>query len=257
MSQPLLKATNISVNRQGIAVLAHASLQVNKGEIVTLIGPNGAGKTTLVRVLLGLLDADEGSIERGSNLRIGYMPQKLHIDPNLPLSVKRFLFLACSDQQKSLDCLKEVGALHLADSPLHQISGGEIQRVLLARALVRDPQLLVLDEPAQGVDISGQTALYELISKLRDRYGCGILMVSHDLHLVMSTTDTVICLNKHICCHGHPEHVSTDPAYLELFGAEHSKALAVYTHHHDHDHDIHGNVVCEHDTHDKETGENS
>nr|MBP8185472.1 ATP-binding cassette domain-containing protein [Pseudomonas sp.] len=172
-----------------------------------------------------------------------YMPQKLQVDASLPLSVLRFLrLLPGVDRGRALAALEEVGAAQVLDSPLQSISGGELQRVLLARALLRAPQLLVLDEPVQGVDVAGQAELYSLITRLRDRYGCGVLMVSHDLHLVMSTTDQVICLNRHVCCSGHPEQVSNDPAFVEMFG-EDAKSLAVYHHRHDHGHDLHGSVV--------------
>jgi len=171
------------------------------------------------------------------------MPQKLHVDPTLPLSVLRFLRLVPGvDRARAQSALKEVGAEQVIDSPVQSISGGEMQRVLLARALLREPELLVLDEPVQGVDVAGQAELYSLITRLRDRHGCGVLMVSHDLHLVMSTTDQVVCLNRHVCCSGHPEQVSGDPAFVELFG-KNAQSLAIYHHHHDHAHDLHGAVV--------------
>jgi len=176
-------------------------------------------------------------------LRIGYMPQKLQIDASLPLTVQRFLLLSPGAKKAAaLAALTEVGAEHLLQRPLQQVSGGELQRILLARALLREPDLLVLDEPVQGVDVNGQIELYQLITRLRDRYGCGVLMVSHDLHLVMATTNTVVCLNRHVCCSGHPEQVSLDPAFVAMFG-EQASALAVYSHHHDHAHDMHGEVV--------------
>ena len=241
----LLHASGISVSLQGRQILDQVGLTVKRGEIVTLIGPNGAGKTTLVRVILGLLKPHSGKVERPAALRIGYMPQRLHLSENLPLTVQRFLALAC---RRNYDAeLKKVVAQlsigHLLSSPLQKLSGGEHQRVLLARALLRKPDLLVLDEPVQGVDVTGQAALYSLITKIRDELGCGVLMISHDLHLVMATTDQVLCLNNHVCCSGHPESVSQHPAYLELFGAPASAKLAVYTHHHDHTHDIHGNIT--------------
>jgi zinc transport system ATP-binding protein len=218
-------------------------LEVRDGEIVTLIGPNGSGKTSLVRVILGLLAPSVGRVRRRPGLRIGYMPQRLHVDPVLPLSVRRFLLLGGRCPEARLQAtLKEVGALHVIEHPIQAVSGGELQRILLARALLREPPLLVLDEPVQGVDVNGQIELYELISRIRQRHGCGILMVSHDLHLVMASTDHVTCLNHHVCCSGTPEVVSRDPAYLGLFGAATGK-LAVYTHHHNHAHDLHGNVV--------------
>ena len=243
MSAALVKLENVSLQFAGEAVLQNVQLQVNAGEIVTLIGPNGAGKTTLVRCVLELLKPDSGSVWRQPKLRIGYMPQKLQVDATLPLSVLRFLRLVPGVTRLSAAAaLAEVGAERLIDSPLQSISGGELQRVLLARALLRKPQLLVLDEPVQGVDVAGQAELYRLISTLRERHGCGVLMVSHDLHLVMSATDQVICLNRHVCCSGHPEQVSGDPAFVELFGSD-ARSLAIYQHHHDHNHDLHGAVI--------------
>ena len=246
MSETLIQADAVSVSFNNRQVLQQVSLDVKAGQIVTLIGPNGAGKSTLVRVLIGLTPPSHGKVSRKPKLRIGYMPQKLHIDPNLPISVERFLRLASANKTAIKAALTEVGSAHLSNNPLQTISGGELQRVLLARALLRDPELLVLDEPVQGVDIAGQAELYELISAIRKRHQCGVVMVSHDLHLVMAQTDIVICLNHHVCCHGHPEQVSTDPAYLELFGERHSQSLAVYHHHHDHEHDAHGDVICTH-----------
>lgn len=242
----LIRLDGIAVTFRGQNVLENVRLAVNPGEIVTLIGPNGAGKTTLVRAVLGLLKPNAGSVWRKPKLRVGYMPQKLHVDPTLPLSVLRFLRLVPGvDRVRALAALVEVGAAQVIDSPLQGISGGELQRVLLARALLREPELLVLDEPVQGVDVAGQAELYQLITRLRDRHGCGVLMVSHDLHLVMSTTDQVVCLNRHVCCSGHPEQVSSDPAFVELFGTNAAKSLAVYHHHHDHAHGLHGEVVAE------------
>ncbi len=246
MNAPLLRLQGVTVEFAGQAVLQDVQLQVDAGEIVTLIGPNGAGKTTLVRSVLGLLRPTRGEVWRKPRLRIGYMPQKLAVDPTLPLSVLRFLRLVPGvDRRSATQALAEVGAEQVIDNPLQSISGGELQRVLLARALLREPELLVLDEPVQGVDVSGQSELYRLITTLRDRHGCGVLMVSHDLHLVMSTTDRVICLNRHVCCSGHPEQVSGDPAFVELFGQD-ARSLAVYHHHHDHRHDLHGAVLTPH-----------
>jgi zinc transport system ATP-binding protein len=245
MTDALIRLAGVGVTFAGQSVLQDVQLSVKPGEIVTLIGPNGAGKTTLVRAVLGLLKPDTGSVWRKPKLRVGYMPQKLHVDATLPLSVLRFLRLVPGVTRSHVQsALAEVGAEQVIDSPLQSISGGELQRVLLARALLREPELLVLDEPVQGVDVAGQAELYRLITQLRDRHGCGVLMVSHDLHLVMSTTDQVVCLNRHVCCSGHPEQVSFDPAFVELFG-EDAKSLAVYTHHHDHEHDLHGAVVAE------------
>ena len=243
MSDALVRLSGVGVRYADQAVLEDVRLSVKPGEIVTLIGPNGAGKTTLVRAVLGLLTPDQGEVWRRPRLRIGYMPQKLQVDATLPLTVLRFLRLVPGvDRPKALAALGEVGTEQVIDSPLQSISGGELQRVLLARALLREPELLVLDEPVQGVDVAGQAELYRLITRLRDRHGCGVLMVSHDLHLVMSTTDQVVCLNRHVCCSGHPEQVSGDPAFVELFGQD-ARSLAIYHHHHDHAHDLHGSVV--------------
>ncbi len=239
----LVQLNDISFHVQNRSILDSVSLSVRAGEIVTLIGPNGAGKTTLVKIVLGLLSPSSGSLVRNSKLRLGYMPQKFHLDPNLPLSVTRFLKLTQKADAAIEASLREVGILHLAKSAITSISGGELQRVLLARALLRKPQLLVLDEPVQGVDVAGQSELYQLISHVKDHYHCGVLMVSHDLHLVMSATDTVVCLNQHVCCQGHPDTVSSDPAYLSLFGKKGVDSMATYTHHHDHQHDLSGHVV--------------
>lgn len=246
----LLSLHNVSLKHQQQNLLSNISLSLTAKQIMTIIGPNGAGKSTLIKVALGLSKADSGEVYRRPGLRIGYMPQQLILNPLMPLSVSRFLAMARSNHQQIDAALARTGISHLRERPLHDISGGETQRVLLSRALLSSPDLLVLDEPAQGVDISGQTELYELISALRDELGCAVLMVSHDLHWVMAQTDTVICLNQHICCHGHPAQVSNDPEYLALFGRRHAEAVALYQHDHDHQHDIHGDVVCEHHDHD-------
>lgn len=234
---------DVAVAFGGRTVLSGIDCEVRPREILTLIGPNGAGKTTLVRVMLGLLRPSRGRVRRLSGVRIGYVPQRLHIEATLPLSVRDFLALGqrCgrAEYQRALD---EVGVGGLIDSPVQQVSGGEMQRISLARALLRRPDLLVLDEPAQGVDIGGQRELYRLIADLRERRGCAVVLVSHDLHLVMAATDRVICLNGHVCCEGEPMAVSADPEYRRLFGAA-EQDFAVYPHRHDHRHDIHGNVV--------------
>jgi zinc transport system ATP-binding protein len=242
----LLTLHNVTLRHGKQTLLSDISLSLKARQIMTIIGPNGAGKSTLVKIALGLMKADSGTVYCRPDARIGYMPQKLSLNPLMPLSVERFLQMSRHAQVEIDSALAQTGIQHLRKRPLHDISGGETQRVLLSRALLSNPDLLVLDEPAQGVDITGQTELYELINELRDRLGCAVLMVSHDLHWVMAQTDTVICLNQHICCHGHPEHVSNDPAYLSLFGRRHAEAVALYQHDHDHQHDIHGDVVCEH-----------
>lgn len=252
--QALLQLRNVSVQQGSNTLLSNINLSLSRGQIMTVIGPNGAGKSTLLRVALGLRNCDQGEVQRRPHLRVGYMPQKLSLNPLIPISVSRFLRMANNRRTSIKDALQRAGISHLADRPLHDISGGETQRVLLSRALLAQPELLVLDEPAQGVDITGQTALYELIGKLRDDLDCAVLMVSHDLHWVMAQTDTVICLNQHICCHGHPETVSNDPEYLSLFGRRHAEAIALYQHDHDHQHDMHGEVIqpsdhCDHSGH--------
>jgi len=242
-STPLVTARQLGVRRGGRRILQGADVTLEQGKIVTLIGPNGAGKTTLVRCVLGLIRPDEGELIKRPGLRVGYMPQRLHIDPSLPLTVSRFLTLGGKPRIPLQEVLALTGIEHLVKASMSHLSGGETQRVLLARALLRDPNLLVLDEPVQGVDVTGQEALYQLINDIRRQRECGVLLVSHDLHLVMATTDTVICLNQHVCCHGHPEQVSNDPAYLALFGQSAKPIVAPYTHHHDHRHDDHGNVI--------------
>jgi zinc transport system ATP-binding protein len=242
---PLVSAKHISIRFGQKNVLTDVYLTVNRGEIVTLIGPNGAGKSTLVRIVLGLQAPDSGEIHRASKIKIGYMPQKVQVESFLPLSVERFLQLAGKQQDVQLNLPKiidEIGIHSLLKHPIQQISGGELQRVLLARALLRNPDLLVLDEPVQGVDVTGQEELYNLIMHIRDTLNCGILMVSHDLHLVMAGTDSVVCLNKHVCCSGHPEDVTRHPEYLSLFGTFAPKGVAVYAHHHNHRHDLGGDI---------------
>ena len=242
-NQPLIRLEGINLRFGQNHVLQDISTELHKGCITTLIGPNGAGKTSFVRVVLGLVKPTSGALWREQNLRIGYMPQKLLIDKTFPLTVERFLKTAQPNKAAISQALNDVGASNLLKSSMHHLSGGETQRVLLARALLRDPELLVLDEPVQGVDINGQLELYNLITRIRNERGCGVLMVSHDLHLVMAATDHVVCINHHICCSGNPEHVTNDPSFTELFGIKGSEELAVYSHHHNHRHDNHGNVI--------------
>jgi len=218
-------------------VLVNVSVNIAPRKIVTVIGPNGSGKTTLLRLLLGLEKPDSGTILRKTGLKIGYVPQKLFIDPILPVTVEWFLNLCAKSNRTTLQNIaSEVGITSLLHTRMQSLSGGELQRVLLARALLSDPELLVLDEPAQGVDVTGQAMLYDLIANVSKQHGASVLMVSHDLHLVMSATDHVICLNHHICCSGHPHSVRDDPAFATLFGKHVADSLAVYTHHHDHNH---------------------
>lgn len=239
-TQSLIDVKNASFSESGRLILQDIQLTLHQGEIVSVVGPNGAGKTTLVKMMVGLLTPTQGSIYRKTNLTIGYMPQRIHIDPIFPLTARRFLSLG-QTRAPIEEIVREVGIGNVLESPLRALSGGELQRVLLARALLRQPELLVLDEPAQGVDLMGQGELYDLIARIRERYGCGILLVSHDLNVVMAQTDIVVCLNQHVCCKGHPEQVSQDPAFTALFG-EIARNLAIYTHRHDHQHDVKGHV---------------
>lgn len=240
---PLVTASHIFVQFGQKTILSDVHLTVSRGEIVTLIGPNGAGKSTLVKVVLGLIRPTKGTIQLEPGIRMGYMPQGLMIESFMPLSVLRFLQLVDNVSSATLNnIIDELSISHLLSSPMQSISGGERQRVLLARALLRKPDLLVLDEPVQGVDVTGQEELYSLIMHIRDKHHCGILMVSHDLYLVMAGTDSVICLNKHVCCSGHPAAVSQHPEFLSLFGGWEPGKLAVYAHQHNHKHDLGGDI---------------
>jgi zinc transport system ATP-binding protein len=240
----LVEARGLCVDIGGRLVLDHVDVSVARGEIVTVIGINGSGKTTLLRTLIGLVAPDAGTIWRRPGLRIGYTPQHLAVDPTLPLTVRQFLTLRRRASRDALDgALREVGAEMLIGSQVAELSGGELQRVMLARALLRTPDLLVLDEPLSGIDVAGQGELYRLIGEVRDRRGCGVLLVSHDLHLVMAATDTVVCLNHHVCCTGRPHAVINDPEFIALFGRTAAEATAVYRHHHDHRHDAAGEVI--------------
>ena len=242
--EPLIAARSISVAYGPHVILDGIDISIAPGEIVTVIGPNGAGKTTLIRVLLGLLKPSSGTVERRTGVRVGYLPQRMQFDPVLPLQVNRLMNLTQHSSAVAVGAaLAETGVAYLRDAQVGTLSGGELQRVLLARALLRDPDLLVLDEPVQGVDFAGEAALYELIGAIRARRGCGVLMISHDLHVVMAATDRIVCLNRHVCCAGTPEAVSRHPEYARLFGRAAATALAVYTHHHDHRHGFSGEVV--------------
>ena len=224
---------NVTLRRNGEAVLDAVSLSVDEGEIVTLVGPNGSGKTTLVRTLLGAVRPDGGRVTRRPGLRVGYVPQRLSIDPTLPMSVGRFLRLPNRHSWEAIHtALEDAGLPDVADRPLATLSGGQLQRALLARALIDDPELLVLDEPTAGLDQPGASAFYRRIETLRDSRGCAVLLVSHDLHVVMAASDRVICLNGHVCCEGAPAVVASAPAYRALFGEGTGGALALYRHEH-------------------------
>lgn len=216
-------------------ILENIGLSIYPKEIVSLIGPNGAGKSTLIKILVGLLTPTQGKVVVQPGITIGYTPQKMQLSAILPLTVSRFLKLVKAKRPLH-EVLSELNISDvLLDTMVWNLSGGEWQRVLLARALIQQPDLLVLDEPAQGIDLIGQAALYTLLRHIRDKYQCGILLVSHDLHIVMAGTDRVVCLQQHICCQGHPETVSRDPAFQALFGPI-AQDLALYTHRHDHQH---------------------
>jgi zinc transport system ATP-binding protein len=240
----LLRLSGLTVRFGARAALDRVDVAVRRGEIVTVIGPNGSGKTTLVRAALGLITPDQGEVTRAAGLRIGYVPQQLGVDRTLPLTVRRFLAMSgATSRQEHQRALAEVGVSYALDDPFQALSGGEAKRVTLARALLRAPDLLVLDEPTSNVDVAGQAEFYDLIRGLRDRHDCGVLLVSHDLHLVMRATDTVVCLNGHVCCSGRPDSVSRDPEYLALFGPRVAETLGVYAHDHDHSHDLAGEPV--------------
>ncbi len=237
----LLSARRLLFKRNGRTILDHVDIDVRTREIVTLVGPNGAGKTTLVRLLLGLEPADGGEILRQPKLVVGYVPQRFDLDSTIPLTVARFLAMGRAASATDLDrVLREVGANSVLDRQFSQLSGGELQRVLIARALLRDPQLLVLDEPVRGVDYTGEAELYSLIGRIRAERGVGILLISHDLHVVMAQSDKVVCLNRHVCCSGVPQSVARHPEYARMFGPQAAAEFALYQHSHDHSHDLDG-----------------
>ena len=234
----LIGARGLTVRLGGEEVLKGVSLAVEPGEIVTILGPNGSGKSTLLRALLGILPVSSGEVTRAPDLRIGYVPQRLAIDPSLPMAVRRFLSLpARVPDDRAAAALRRVGVPEVGQRQMAELSGGQFQRVLLARALLSDPQVLILDEPTQGLDQPGEAAFYRLIEEVRAETGVAVLMVSHDLHVVMAASDRVICLNHHICCEGTPRVVSSAPEYRALFGLGTRGALALYRHEHDHSHE--------------------
>lgn len=236
----LVTVQDLALNVAGKQILHDISFQLEAGQITTVIGPNGAGKSSLIRIVIGLNRTFSGQMTIQPGLTIGYLPQHSKINPLMPLTVKRLMALTrrVSDSEISA-ALQKTGVESLMHQQVSSLSGGESQRVMLARTLLGSPDLLVLDEPTAGVDVTGEVQMYELISQIRDETGCGVMMVSHDLHLVMSKTDQVLCLNQHLCCSGKPESVSKHPEYLELFG-DRADSIAVYTHHHDHVHELDG-----------------
>ncbi|MFP3385125.1 MULTISPECIES: metal ABC transporter ATP-binding protein [Tritonibacter] len=238
----LVTLKNATIRHSGTPALDNIAFHIDKGEIVTILGPNGSGKSTLLRAIIGALPLSDGTLERAEGLRIGYVPQKLHIDPTLPLTVKRFLNLPVRISDSAAKAaLTDAGVPGLINRQMTGLSGGQMQRVLLARALLSKPDLLILDEATQGLDQPGSAAFYQKIETVRTELGCAILMVSHELHVVMAASDRVICLNGHICCEGEPAQVASAPEYQALFGTGTHGTLALYRHEHDHSHD------CAHD----------
>ena len=242
----LVTINGLTVKHGTHQALANVALTIDKGEIVTIVGPNGSGKSTLLRCIIGAMTPDSGTILKAAGMRIGYVPQKLAIDATMPLTAARFLSLPKRRSAAHVqEALQQVGADGLQDRPMAGLSGGQFQRVLLARALMDKPDLLILDEPTTGLDQPGSADLYTQIEQVRRDTGAAVLMVSHELHVVMSASDRVVCLNGHVCCHGTPEIVASAPEYRALFGTGTHGALALYRHEHNHSHDH----DCEHDHH--------
>ena len=243
----LLQARNLSYKLGKRLILDSISFELRRAQITTIIGPNGAGKTTLTNIVNGLISNFEGEIERVPGLRIGYLPQKVYVNTLMPLSVERLLQLTHSATNQEIDhALAQTEVAYLKQRQVGSLSEGELKRVLLARTTLGQPDLIVLDEPTAGVDVSGEIRMYQLIGELRTQLQCAVLLVSHDLHLVMSQTDHVLCLNQHLCCSGLPESVSQHPEYLALFGQQASDSIAIYAHHHDHEHHVSGEPAGHH-----------
>ena len=243
LNEPLISLNNAGIYRSDRWLVRDVSLTLGPGEILTLIGPNGSGKSTTAKMALGILKPDEGSAKRRKKLKVRYVPQKVSIDWTVPLKVRRLMSLTGHVTKDEADrAMNLTGTLHLANAEVRTLSGGEFQRVLLARAIAFKPELLVLDEPVQGVDFNGEIEMYELIRKIRDELQCGVLLISHDLHRVMAATDRVICLNGHVCCSGTPMNVAVSQEYKDLFGARAASGLALYEHQHDHQHLSNGSI---------------
>lgn len=247
----LVSTQALTLQYSGQTVLRDVNFHIDRGEIVTIVGPNGSGKSSLLRALIGAMPVSSGQITAAPDLRIGYVPQKLAIDPTLPLTVARFLNLPKRQRAQTVHtALMRAGVADLAKRQMTALSGGQFQRVLLARALLNDPDLLILDEATQGLDQPGAAAFYRRIEEVRQELGCAVLMVSHDLHVVMAASDRVLCLNGHVCCQGAPEVVADAPEYRALFGSGTQGALALYRHKHDHAHDHHDHEHHDHEHHD-------
>ncbi|PPR75863.1 MAG: Zinc import ATP-binding protein ZnuC [Alphaproteobacteria bacterium MarineAlpha2_Bin1] len=241
--ESLVELNNVSVIKQNKWLIKNVSLEVKRGEIITIIGPNGSGKTTTAKIALGILKPDQGSIKKSDNLTISYVPQKITIDWTLPLKVKHFMGLTNKiDKNKIKNALKLTEIEKLYDNEINTLSGGEFQRVMIARAIARKPDLLILDEPLEGIDFNGETLLYNLIKRIRDQLNCGIILISHNLHMVMAATDFVICLNSHVCCSGTPNTVKQNKEYISLFGPRALEGKAFYTHEHSHIHEADGTL---------------
>ena len=238
----LVKLKNAGYQLNNRFLVEGVSLEVQKGRIVTLIGPNGSGKSTTAKIALGIYKKIDGEVEKYTD-KVGYVPQKISIDWTLPIRVNDFMLLTDDISEDQInEALSLTGVIHLKNKSLGNLSGGEFQRVLLARAISKKPELLVLDEPVQGVDFTGEIALYQLIKKIAEELNCGILLISHVLHTVMSATDHVVCLNGHVCCSGSPSDVAHNREYKALFGEQASKTLAIYEHKHDHVHTNEGDI---------------
>ncbi len=241
--EELVRLKQIEIDFNGNKALQNINLSIHANSITTIVGPNGGGKSTLLKVLLKLLTPTSGSVTHKKGLKIGYVPQKLHLDHSMPITVEKFLSLKPNCSTKAInEALNLFSIAHLSQNSMQKLSGGELQRVLLARAILNRPQLLALDEPMQGVDIAGQTELYQLLNNTRSWLNCAILMVSHDLNIVMANTDEVLCINRHICCAGTPEAVTNDPHFIHFFGDQFAQNVAFYSHHHNHHHNLHGDV---------------
>ena len=240
--KPLVKLENAGVYKSSKWLVRGVSFEVYNGQIVTLIGPNGSGKTTTAKMILNIFHPNEGIIKNATK-NIAYVPQKINIDWTLPLRVIDFMKITNHIKNTQImESLTLTGVEHLLYNEVRNLSGGEFQRVLIARAIAKKPDLLVLDEPVQGVDFNGEIALYNLIKDISDKLNCGILLISHDIHFVMSATDHVICLNGHICCSGTPKVVAKNPEYIKLFGEHTTSTLSLYEHHHDHSHSTDGSI---------------
>ncbi|EGV05115.1 high-affinity zinc transporter ATPase [Haemophilus pittmaniae HK 85] len=240
---PLIELKQINVIFAEKTALRDINLKIYPNSIITIVGPNGGGKSTLLKTLLKLQKPSSGEVLYHDKVRIGYVPQKIHLDHSLPLTVSRFLRLSKDVNKRDIEAtLTQLSIHHLAEQNMQKLSGGEMQRVLLARAILNKPNLLVLDEPTQGVDINGQAELYQLIHQTQQALNCAVVMVSHDLHIVMADSKEVLCINQHICCAGTPETLSNDPTFMRLWGNQIAQNVGFYSHHHNHHHNMHGDV---------------